>query len=78
MLTSAWFWGYQLVRQVAMFGQLYIFANIPLGKTMALLGALSIVLANGMGFLFLKEVLTPAAYAGVSLAIIAFLLMAFR
>jgi drug/metabolite transporter (DMT)-like permease len=78
MLTSAWFWVYQLIRQVAMFGQLYVFASVPLGKTMAMLGALSIVLANGLGFLFLKEVLTPAAYAGVSLAVIAFLLMALR
>ena len=78
ILTTAWFWAYQLIRQVAMFGQLYVFANIPLGKTMALLGALSIVLSNVLGFLFLKEVLTGPAYLGVSLAVVAFLLMAFR
>jgi len=78
MLSTAWFWAYQLIRQVAMFGQLYVFANIPLGKTMALLGALSIVLSNALGFLFLKEMLTGPAYAGVSLAVVAFLLMAFR
>lgn len=78
MLTSGWFWGYQVIRQVAMFGQLYVFSNVPLGKTMALLGALSIVLSNALGFLFLKEMLTGPAYAGVSLAVVAFLLMAFR
>ncbi len=78
MLTSGWFWGYQAIRQIAMFGQLYVFAHIPLGKTMALLGASSIVLSNVLGFLFLREVLTPAAYAGVILAVAAILVMAFR
>lgn len=78
MLTSGWFWGYQAIRQVAMFGQLYVFAQIPLGKTMALFGATSIVLSNALGFLFLKEVLSPVAYGGVALAVIAILVMAFR
>ena len=73
-----WFFWYQLIRQVAMFGQLYIFAVIPLGKTMAMLGATSIVISNVLGFLFLKEVLTGPAYAGVFLAVTAMLVMAFR
>lgn len=78
MLASAWFWIYQLIRQVATFGQLYIFAHIPLGKTMALFGATSIVLSNALGALFLREVLSPAAYAGVGLAVVAILVMALR
>lgn len=78
MLTSGWFWGYQAIRQVAMFGQLYVFAHIPLGKTMALLGATSIVLSNILGFLFLREALSPIAYAGVGLAVAAILVMALR
>lgn len=78
MVTSGWFWGYQAIRQVAMFGQLYVFANVPLGKAMALYGAASIILSNILGILFLKEVLSPLAYGGVALAVLAILVMAFR
>ncbi|MBW7907662.1 MAG: hypothetical protein H3C50_01910 [Kiritimatiellae bacterium] len=78
ILSSGWFWGYQAIRQVATVGQLYVFAYVPLGKTMALFGATSIVLSNVLGFLFLKEVLSPVAYGGVALAVVAILVMAFR
>lgn len=78
MVTSGWFWAYQGIRQVAMFGQLYIFAHVPLGKTMALLGATSIVLSNVLGLLFLKEMLSPVGYVGVGLAVAAILVLAFR
>jgi hypothetical protein len=73
-----WFLWYQLIRQVAMIGQLYIFAVIPLGKTMAMFGAASIVVSNVLGILFLKEVLSPVAYVGVMMAVVAVLIMAFR
>ena len=73
-----WFLWYQIIRQIAMFGQLYIFACVPHGKTMALMGATSIVISNVLGFLFLKELLSPIAYVGVTLAVIAILIMAFR
>jgi hypothetical protein len=73
-----WFAGYFLIKSVAMVGQLYVFTAFPLGKTMALFGAVSILLSNVLGFLLLKEVLSPAAYAGVSLAILAFIVMMFR
>jgi len=73
-----WFLWYQIIRQIAMFGQLYIFAVMPLGKTMAMMGAASIVISNVLGFLFLKEMLSPIAYVGVTLAVIAILIMAFR
>ena len=75
---SWWFAGYFGIRTVAMFGQLYVFSAVPLGKTMALFGAVSILLSNALGLLFLKEVLSPIAYLGVSLALIAFVVMAFR
>ena len=72
------FLGYFLIRNMAMIGQLYVFSKIELGHTMALFGATSIVLANLLGFLFLKEVLSPTAYIGIALAIIAFLILAVR
>ncbi len=75
---SGWFLWYTIIRQAATFGLLYVFACIPLGKTMALLGAVSILISNALGLLFLKEVLSPAAYVGVSLAVIAILIMAFK
>ena len=75
---SAWFIGYLLLRNIAMFGQLYIFSKIQLGHTMALFGATSIVLANMLGFFLLKEALSMTTYLGVTLAITAFLVLAIR
>ncbi|MBU1694431.1 MAG: hypothetical protein KJ726_09840 [Verrucomicrobia bacterium] len=75
---SLWFLAYQVIRQVAMFGQLYLFAHVPLGKTMAMLGAASIVFSNLLGWLLLGEVLSPASYAGVFLAVTAILIMIAR
>ena len=75
---TPWFLMYFIIRQIAMFGQLYVFAHIPLGKTMALLAAASIILSNTLGYLFLNEVLTPTSYIGVTLAILAILVMAVR
>jgi hypothetical protein len=59
-----------------MFGQLYIFTTTELGKTMALFGAVSIILSNLLGFLVLKEVLPVGVYVGVSFAVVAFLILA--
>ena len=78
VLTSAWFWIYTAIRQVATFCQLYVFANIPLGKTMALFAATSVVLSNVLGFLFLAERLSAYGYAGVALAVCAILVMTLR
>jgi len=74
---SAWFAAYFVLRMVAMFAQLYIFSKFELGATMAMFGAVSIILANLLGFLLLKEVLTINQYMGVVLAVIAFLIIAF-
>ena len=73
---SAWFLAFVVLRIAGTLGQLYIFTSVELGKTMALFGAVSIVLANVLGFLVLKEVLSPGAYIGVSLAIVAFIVLA--
>ena len=75
---SGWFLAYFLIRTIAMFGQLYVFTAIELGKTMALFGAVSIMLANVLGFLVLKETLSPRAYIGVTLAVIAFIVLALK
>jgi len=72
-----WFAAYFTLRQLAMFGQLYIFATVQLGKTMAIFGAISIVLSNALGLLLLNETLTPMTYIGVALAVMAFTLLAF-
>lgn len=75
---SGWFLLYFLIRNVAMFGQLYVFSKIELGHTMALFGAFSIIVANGLGFLFFREVLSTQAYIGVVLAILAFVILALK
>lgn len=73
---APWFLAYFLLRQAAMFGQLYVFSSVELGKTMALFGATSIVLSNLLGILLLREVLPVPAYVGVALAALAFLVLA--
>ncbi|HQT92497.1 MAG TPA: hypothetical protein PL001_10785 [Candidatus Kryptobacter bacterium] len=75
---SLWFAVYFAIRTVAMFGQLYVFTTVQLGKTMALFGAVSIVLSNVLGLLVLKEVLSPVSYVAVVLAIAAFMVMALK
>lgn len=76
--TSGWFLLFVLLRNVAMFGQLYVFSKIELGHTMAIFGAVSIILANGLGYLFFREVLSTQAYVGVIIAILAFVILALR
>jgi uncharacterized membrane protein len=75
---SPWFLAYMLVRTVATFGQLYVFSQAQLGRTMALFGATSIVLSNVLGLLVLGETLSAPAYVGVALAALAFAVLAFR
>jgi len=71
-----WFLAYTVIRQIAVFGQLYIYASIDLGRSVALFGAGSIIIGNLMGFFLLKNTLTLPVYVGVSLAICAFLALA--
>ena len=73
---SVWFLSYLALKVIAMFGQLYVFTAIELGKSIALFGAMAIILANVLGFLVLQETLSPQAYIGVTLSILAFLVLA--
>lgn len=73
---TKWFLVYFLVRQIAMFGQLYTFSAIQLGKTMALFASVSIIFSNLLGFFLLGEVLNVASYVGVTLAVTAFVVLA--
>lgn len=72
---SWWFLAYMTVRTVATFGQLFIFTQMELGRTMALFGASGLILANVLGLLILKEQLPLSVYFGGLLAVIAFLVV---
>lgn len=74
---SGWFLAYFIIRQAAMFMQLYVFASMPLGKSMALYGAISIVLSNILGILLLGEILSVGAYLGVGCAVASYVILAF-
>ncbi len=73
---SLWFLGYQAVRFVATIGQLYVFTQFELGKTMTLFAVAGLVMANIAGYLLLGEVLTLKAYIAIALAITAFIILA--
>lgn len=77
-ILSPWFAVYFTLRTIAMFGTLYAFTTFDLGKNVALFGAMSIVFGSVFGYLLLGEVLTTTQYAGVMLAIVAFILLALR
>jgi hypothetical protein len=70
-----WFIVYITSRQIATIGQLYILASVPIGRTMALFGAASIVLANLLGVLLLGDFMSLRSYAGIALAVLAFTVM---
>jgi multidrug transporter EmrE-like cation transporter len=72
---TGWFLLYFLLRQVAMFGQLYVFSTMQIGKMMALFGAISIVVVNILGFLLLGEVLTVQNYIAIGLIVLAFVVL---
>ena len=73
---SWWFLGYSALRTVATVGQLYGLSTVELGRTAGLLSAISVLLANALGFFVLREVLTPAQFVGISFVAVAFLLLA--
>jgi len=74
---SFWFLVYILIRILATFGQLYIFTQFGLGKTMSLFAAVSIALSTALAFLLFNEIVTPVQYVGITLAVLAFLTLAF-
>ena len=73
---SWWFVLYFLIRQVAMFGQLYVFSALQLGKTMAFFGATSIIVVNALGVLLLGEILSVQAYLAIGLVVLGFITLA--
>jgi hypothetical protein len=75
-LCRPWFAIYMLVRLVATFAQLYVISLVPLGWMSAAFGACSIVAANVLMVLVMRQMLTPVGYIGVALSILAFLVMA--
>ncbi len=72
---AGWFLLYAVIRTVATFGQLFIFTQVEVGKTMALFSATSLVLVNVLGFLLLKEQLSVPVYIGIALAVVAILIV---
>jgi len=64
------------IRTVATLGQLYVFSAVKMGKTMALFGAASIVIANVLGWLYMGDVLSTGQYVGIAFAIMAFVALA--
>jgi len=72
---NLWFLVYILSRQLATVGQLYVLATVPIGKTMALFGAGSIIMGNVLGVLLLGDLLSTRSYAGIALAVLAFTVM---
>ena len=75
--TSPWFVFYFTIRIFATFGQLYLFTQSGLGRTITLFGVAGLLFANTIGFVVFKEVLSPLGYVGIALAAISFLLVAF-
>jgi multidrug transporter EmrE-like cation transporter len=75
MFVSWWFLVYFLMRQVAMFGRLYVLSAVQIGKTMAMFSATSIVVVNVLGILLLGEVLSTQAYLAIALVVFAFILL---
>lgn len=73
---SGWFLFYFAIRQVAMFGQLYVFSLLEVGRSMALFSATSIVAVNALGVLLLGEVLSVQAYLAVGFVVLGFVVLA--
>ena len=76
--AAPWFLVYILTKVLAITGQLFVLSNLKIGSTMALFGATSITVSSVLGWFLLHETLSMTGYIGVTLAIIAFLLLALR
>lgn len=75
-ILSRWFIAYIIIRQIAMFGQLYVLANVQLGRSAGLFALSSLLLANALGVLFLSDALSAREYLGVTVGAIAFIILA--
>ncbi len=72
---SWWFVLYFGIRQIAMFGQLYVFSVLQVGKSMALFSATSLIVVNILGVLLLGEILSVQTYLAVGLVVLAFIVL---
>ncbi|HSX14978.1 MAG TPA: hypothetical protein VLE72_03710 [Candidatus Saccharimonadales bacterium] len=76
--VQPWFLWYAVARVVFTFAQFYVFTKVDLGKTVTLFAITGIVMANILGVLFLKEVLSVKDYFGVMLAILALIILSIK
>ena len=77
LAASAHFWASNLLRVGAVALQLWLLSQQPLGKVLTLMFLAGVIAANLISFLLLSETLSVREYAGVALAVLAFLLLAF-
>lgn len=75
---APWFVWYAVVRVLSTGAQFYVFTKVDLGKTVTLFSVAGIIFANILGLLFLKEVLSVKDYLGVTLAIIALIILSIK
>jgi uncharacterized membrane protein len=71
-----WFVIYFTIRQIAMFGQLYVFSVLQVGRSMALFSATSLIVVNILGVLLLGEILSVQTYLAIGLVVLAFIVLA--
>lgn len=75
-ITKPWFILFIVGHGIASVGQLYIFSRFEIGKTVALFGAVSIMMAGTLGILLLKETISVRGYFALVFAILAFCILA--
>jgi uncharacterized membrane protein len=73
---SWWFVTYFAIRQIAMFGQLYVFSVLQVGRSMALFSATSLIVVNILGVLLLGEILSVQTYLAIGLVVLGFIVLA--
>ena len=77
-LVGWWLAPFLVMKDLATLLLLYVYVHYKVGAAAAMVGSVSIVLGNALGFLFIGEVLSTSSYVGVVLAVMAVLLVAFR
>lgn len=73
-----WFLVYAMLRTFATIGQLYVLSSFPIAKAYGVFGAVGIILASLGGYFWLKETITLWEYAGISLSLLAFIVLAIK
>ncbi len=76
VFRKPWFIVYLVIRQLAMVGQLYVLSTIEIGRVMALLSGVSIILASTLGLVLLQEKMSAQSWIGIGLAVGAIFILA--